>query len=89
MIIRCCKECPFFRFTVLALFAGGNSGVCGYSRDDETLVTGETVIGMEPGPAREAAARRAVTRMPILNSQEVPSGCPLRVKDITLTLAKN
>jgi hypothetical protein len=86
MIIKCCRECPFYQKTLLTLLAG-KAGMCGYDAKDDSLVSFD--LDMEPGPARIERLRRAHNRMVIDNDRGVPTGCPLREKDVTITLAKN
>jgi hypothetical protein len=93
VIVQCCKECPFFQETLLTFLASMLAtrdrpcGVCGYARDDDSYVHFDREI--ESGSDRTEVMRRARDRMPVLNSREIPPGCPLRTQDITLTLAKN
>jgi hypothetical protein len=85
MIVRCCKECPFFQTILLALFANKpNSGLCGYDgvRDAKALET----LGLPPGPERDIAKASADRRMIVRDNTTIPDQCPLHTKDIVLTL---
>jgi hypothetical protein len=85
MTIRRCKDCPFFQTILLALFsAKPESGLCSYDgvRDAKAL----EAIGLPPGPERRAAKISADRRMIVRDNTTIPEMCPLRTKDIVLTL---
>ncbi len=94
MIIKCCKECPFFQESPLSagfmgiLIPSQNWGTCGYNPDDDSLVW-EFGLGMTPSPEKDAAQKRARSRLAVLDKHTIPSGCPLRTRKITLELAGN
>jgi hypothetical protein len=83
VIVRCCKECPFFQIIMLAVFRP-DSGLCGYDgvRDAKSLDT----IGLPPGPERNMAKLSADRRMIVRDNNTIPDKCPLRSRDIVLTL---
>lgn len=90
MLIRRCKECPFFQETMgsfLSVVSGRADtpqGVCGYHVESDSLVTFQG--GMPPGREYDAMIHRAWERRKILDAQSVPPNCPLRQKDILITL---
>ncbi len=85
MIIRCCKDCPLFQSILLAIFANKpDSGLCGYDSQRDALAL--EPIGLLPGPERTAAKASADRRMIVRDRNTIPEKCPLRTKDIVLTL---
>lgn len=87
MIIKCCRLCPFFMQTSLSLFVHSSGGVCKYCKDDDSIA----VIDMdEPeGAEREAMRERAARRLRVLDANVIPVACPLRDRDIVVTLGVN
>ncbi len=85
MVVKRCKECPFYQDILLAVLANKpNSGLCGYDagRDGLALVP----RGLRPGPERDEAMASSARRLIVPNNNTVPDKCPLRAKDIVLTL---
>lgn len=91
MKVRCCKECPFFQELPLLgtigllLAATTPPGVCGYDAGADAVVVVE--LGMKPGPDRDAMLRRAKRRMVVSDRTIIPSGCPLRISDVVVSLS--
>jgi len=74
-----------FQPILLALFANKpDAGLCGYDsvRDAKALET----IGLPPGPERNQAKLSADRRMIVRDNNTIPDKCPLRSRDIVLTL---
>lgn len=83
MIIRSCKECPFFVVTVLSMFTRG-AGVCSY--DKERGAKALAPFGLPDGPERAAAIESTNRQLPVVNASKVHECCPLYQGPITLTL---
>ena len=94
MNINSCEECPFFEnpfsgvplLGILAMTAVIEFGVCGYNAAQDNLV--QIRLGMKAGPEKDAMMATARGRLVVYDARVVPEGCPLRTRDITLTLAK-
>jgi len=88
VIVTSCKVCPFrqdpFLGGVLALFRDVTEAFCGYDRTSDELVVVE--FGMKPGTARDQMVKRAQARMPIPDVNTIPDSCPLRGRDVRITL---
>jgi hypothetical protein len=87
VIVDCCNRCPFFQHTVLALIASksGAGGVCSYDANHDRVVTVDT--SLTPGTPEHVENRRAVwSRMKIEDPTQIPDACPLRRRNVTITL---
>ena len=85
MIIQKCDDCPFFSTNLLALFRNTHSGFCGYDSATDAQVPAHTQFG--PGtPEHEVALRAWNARLPVPDRRTLPDACPLRTRDIRLTL---
>jgi hypothetical protein len=89
MIIRSCKECPFRQRPVLsgvmALFgAGTDRGFCGYDAESDSVVVVE--MGAPESPSKRQMMRRAAGRKAIEDINSIPPHCPLRTRNIVVTL---
>ena len=85
MIVKACKDCPFFHATALAMLARSEGGVCSYDRKHDRNVTLD--LTLTPGsPGHYENRRAAWERMKIANPTVVPQECPLRTNDVIVTL---
>lgn len=89
MIIKRCKDCPFLEVTVLSIIAtlGAKApgGVCSYDAKTDRRVTLDTTL--KPQTDEYQRNRTDVwARLKIKDAGTVPPECPLRVRDITITL---
>ena len=90
MIVTCCKECPFFRdsaATVLSALSGVDApwGFCHYDRKDDSLVVLDW-SPMKTEAQRAAMMERAKDRMAVVDGRVIPEGCPLRTRDVRISL---
>jgi hypothetical protein len=83
MVVKRCKECPFFQETLFSLISR-KAGLCAYSPSDDTMVVVDT--SMPEGPARDEMRRKGQARLPIRDREVVPEACPLRTLDVVVTL---
>lgn len=89
MIVTCCHECPFFHETgahlLFALVGRVPSyGTCNYDAANDSVVRVE--LGMPAGPEHDAMLLRARSRLVVLDRRAIPDGCPLRTRNVTITL---
>lgn len=86
MIIECCKKCPFFHNTMLAMLATkGVGGVCAYDAENDRNVVIDA--DLKHGTAEHEQNRReSWARMKVPNPEIVPDQCPLRKRDVIITL---
>lgn len=86
MIIKACKECPFFQNTLLAMIATkGVGGVCSCDGKNDRNI--HVDLGLNPGTEEYDKNRRdAWRRMKIPDPTTIPDACPLRTADVTITL---
>lgn len=90
MMVRACKECPFFGYTVGSLLrglmeGGGRPGVCTYDAVEDKIIRPD--LEDEPEQQRQSVNRMA-QRMLIHDSDVVPDGCPLRKHNIVIALVQ-
>jgi len=87
MIVRSCRQCPFFHpmSGIMSLLLGPfKTGMCNYFVEDDSLVVVDLV--MPPGPERDAMTARARARLVIDDHDHIPEACPLHTRDITISL---
>lgn len=89
--VRNCSECPFFKQTMMSLFAG-----IAMSKDGVDPLVGEcdfpTSSGVRwkafgaVGPDAEALRDAKMKRKRVRDGNQLPEECPLRSADVTVTL---
>jgi hypothetical protein len=98
LVVTRCSACPFFEdstsriFGLLAPLASSQGGLCNLLPSGEFLPSTDIVIGLPPGPEREAMEPRyakARSRRFIEDKRTIPADCPLRRNDWTVTLARD
>jgi len=98
MTIKCCAECPFFeRVPVLSALSEmlaepgkdslkgslANAGTCNFDRDTNTVIRVRVgVVGTE----RDKMLADAKKRLVVVDRNGIPEKCPLRERDIVVTL---
>jgi hypothetical protein len=87
MIVKSCRTCPFFTTTLLTLFAQPNGGECSYIKADDSVSRMEA--GISPGPERDAILAKVAQRLRVIDAGAIPAACPLRERDIVVTLGVN
>lgn len=100
LAITRCSACPFFEDSPLkngllgilggALLADSQHGICCLLPSGEFLPSTDIKIGLPPGPEREAEEPRyakARSRRFVEDKRTIPTDCPLRQGDWTLTIA--
>lgn len=83
MIVRCCKECPFFKVSMIAILARGpNAGICFYDPVGDRLRP-EFDITSSTDPIG------TISKWLLINQKDLvpPSECPLRIKEVVVSLA--
>jgi len=99
LVVPRCSACPFFEDSPLksgllgilgnALLADSQHGICCLLPSGEFLPSTDIKIGLPPGPERDAEEPRyakARSRRVVEDKRVVPSDCPLRQADVTITL---
>jgi hypothetical protein len=98
LIVTRCSTCPFFEENALkklggviiaALMSDSQTGICNLLPSDEFYPSADLKLGLPPGPERVAEESRMVkarTRRVIHDKRTIPSDCPLRQGDRTITI---
>jgi hypothetical protein len=98
LIVTRCSNCPFFEENALkklggvivaALMPDAQTGICNLLPSDEFHPSADLKLGLPPGPERDAENRRvakARTRRVVQDKRTIPSDCPLRQGDRTVTI---
>jgi hypothetical protein len=99
LVVSRCSACPFFEDSPLKLFGGvltqailadSQHGICNILPSDEYLPSADLKIGLPPGPERDAEEPRlakARKRRVVPDKRTIPDDCPLRQRDVTITIA--
>jgi len=81
---------PREEFLTAALLNDVQHGLCNLLPSGEFLPGHDLKLGLRPGPERDAEELRfakARTRRVVIDKQTIPTDCPLRQNDWTLTIA--
>ena len=98
LIVTRCSTCPFFEENALkklggviiaALMPDSQTGLCNLLSSGDFLPSNDIKLGLPPGPERDAEDKRvakAKSRRVVHDKRTIPSDCPLRQGDRTITI---
>lgn len=93
LTVKCCADCPFFGgvplLSALSEALSGSdghlakAGTCNFDRDTSTVI--RVPLGVV-GPERDAMKKSLERRMLVTDKTTIPEKCPLRERDVVVTL---
>jgi hypothetical protein len=83
MIVKRCSECPFYTMTGGSLFVGERAGVCTYEAASDVMLK---AAFRDAGTLTSDDHKRLNARLRVADHNVVPDACPLRTRDVVVTL---